>query len=252
MKILAINGSHTGKRGLTQSLIDQIQAGAVAAGAEFETIVLAEAKINQCLGCEICHTERSYLKCVYDDKDDMKIILQKISKSDIIIYATPIHIFNMSGLMKKFLDRFNSTGDISKILVSKKGLFFHHIDADICSKPFALLITCGNIEDETPKNVISYFETFSKFMDAPMIGVLVRKSSFLFKKMNEKTSHKKATVLKAFQEAGKELAIMKKISAKTQKLASLNILEIPFITRMLMKIRPLKSRLIEKGLIRLK
>lgn len=252
MKILAINGSHTGRRGLTQSLIDHMHVGAVDAGAGFETVVLAESKINQCLGCEVCHTEKSYLKCVYEEKDDMKAILQKISESDMIIYATPIHIFNMSGLMKKFLDRFNSTGDISKIHVSKAGLFFHHINTSICSKPFVLLITCGNIEDETPKNVISYFETFSKFMDAPMVGLLVRKSSFLFKKMDEKTSPKKATVLKAFWEAGRELATMKKISTKTQKMAALDILEIPFITRMLMKIRPLKSRLIEKGLIQLK
>lgn len=252
MKILAINASHRGEKGFTQFLIDQIRGGVVNAGAEFETIVLNKYKISQCLGCELCHTEKSYLKCIYEDKDDMKGILEKMSKADIIIYATPIHVFNMSGLMKNFIDRFNSTGDISKVTVSKNGLFFHHIDANICSKPFVLLTSCGNIENETSKSVASYFKTFSKFMDAPMVGVLVRKSSFLLRNMDEKTIPKKAIILNAFREAGRDLATKGTISKKSKKYAELNILQFPVLIKLLMKIRPLKSTLVKSGLIKLK
>ncbi|WP_025693659.1 flavodoxin family protein [Paenibacillus durus] len=252
MKVLAINASHRGEKGFTQFLINQIRSGVIGAGSEFETIVLNKYKINQCLGCELCHTGKSYLKCIYEAKDDMKVILEKMSKSDIIIYATPIHVFNMSGLMKNFIDRFNSTGDISKVTVSKKGIFFHHINADICSKPFVLLTSCGNIENEASKSLISYFKTYSRFMDAPMVGVLVRKSSFLLKSMDEKSVPKKAIILDAFRQAGRDLATKGTISKKSKKYAELNILQIPVLIKILMKIRPLKSTLVKSGLIKLK
>jgi len=31
------------------------------------------------------------------------------------------------------------------------------------------MVCCDNLEDETPRNVISYFKTYAKFMDAPMV-----------------------------------------------------------------------------------
>ena len=61
MKITAINGSHRGRKGSTQFLIDQLFEGAVNAGAQCETIALAEYHINRCLSCRVCHTKTSYL-----------------------------------------------------------------------------------------------------------------------------------------------------------------------------------------------
>ena len=53
------------------------------------------------------------------------------------------------------------------------------MNKSICSKPFITLICCDNVEDETPKNVLSYFKTYSKFMDAPQIGTLIRNAGSL-------------------------------------------------------------------------
>ena len=97
MKILAINASHQGKKGFTQFLINKLATGAAETGTEFETVVLAEQKINPCLGCQVCHTEHSYLKCVYEDNDDVRTIFNKMTEADIIIYATPVYVFSMSG-----------------------------------------------------------------------------------------------------------------------------------------------------------
>lgn len=247
MRILAINASHRGDRGFTQALVEQMKTGATEAGAEFDTVTLAQQKINRCLGCEVCHTNKSYLKCVYEDQDDMKAILMKIAASDIIVYATPVYVFSMSASMKNFLDRLNSTGDINQIRVSRNGLLFHHIDADICSKPFVLLTVCGNIENETIKNVVSYFKTFSMFMDAPMVGLLIRKSSFLLQNKTIGELPAKASVMQAFYDAGKELAIHARVSKKTQKRAARNVLDIPAVILLLMKIRPVKKWLVEAG-----
>ena len=251
MKIVAINASHRGDKGFTQFLIDRIASGAAREGASFETIVLSKHRINRCTACQICHTQKSYLKCVYEKQDDVQEIFDKMRNADIIIFATPVYIFNMSGLLKIFLDRMNSTGDSGKLKLSKSGLFFHHIDQELCSKPFVLLVCCDNMEDETPKNVISYFRTYSKFMDAPMVGTLVRKSGKLIghgkSPEKEKQYPKVYDVYEAFQQAGRELATRGKIHPKTQRRASQHILNIPPVFNVLMKFRPFKKRALEKA-----
>jgi hypothetical protein len=49
MRIIVINGSHRGDRGLTRFFLDGLGRGATQAGAEFEVITLARLKIKRCL-----------------------------------------------------------------------------------------------------------------------------------------------------------------------------------------------------------
>lgn len=250
MKIVAINASHRGDKGFTQFLLDKIANGAMQEGASFKTIVLAGHKINHCIGCQVCHTEKSYLKCIYEEKDDVKEIFAKMREADLILFATPVYLFSMSGLLKVFLDRITATGDSGKVQLSKSGLFFHHIDHELCSKPFALLVCCDNLEDETPRNVISYFKTYSKFMDAPMVGTLVRKLGKLVghgkSPEKEKQYPKIYAVYEAFQQAGRELATLGKIRPKTQNRTNQQIINGPPFLSLLLKFRPFKERAIER------
>lgn len=250
MKIIALNGSHRGDRGFTQFLLDKLAAGAIEAGAQFETVVLTKFKINRCLGCQECKTEKSYLRCVYEDKDDVTKIFAKMKEADIIIYATPVYVFGMSGLMKTFLDRINATGDSSQLRISQSGLFFHHISHEIYSKPMVVLVTCDNLENETPSNIASYFKTFSQFMDAPLVGTLVRKSG---KMMGQGKSPDKearfpkiSDIYEAFRLAGNELAAQGRITRSTEKRAAQNMMGIPCLD-ILMKLKPFKAKMIEKA-----
>lgn len=81
--------------------------------------------------------------------------------------------------MKRLLDRINSTGDSSQLKLTKSGLIFHHIDGELCSKPFVLLVACDNLEDETSHSIVEYFNVYSQFMDASLAGMLIRKSGKL-------------------------------------------------------------------------
>ena len=231
MKIVAINGSHRGESGYTQFLIDKVFEGARNAGARCETIVLAKQRINGCLGCRVCHTEKSYLKCVYDEKDEVSKLFDIMRTSDMLIYATPIYVFNMTGLMKVFFDRITSTADSSKLALSDSGLFFHHIEKQLVCKPFVLLTCQDNFESETSKNVVSYFKTFSKFLDAPLVGILIRKSGSLVghgKDQDREQKYPKIQyIYKALIKAGEELVKQGKISGKTQKTANQNIIDMP-------------------------
>lgn len=239
MRILAVNGSHRGSRGATQHLIDLLWDGAREAGAEFETVVLSKHKLQRCLGCFACAT-RHPLRCVYEGKDEVASIYQRMREADLLIYATPIYVFGISSLLKAFLERFMSTATCEDFRVAQSGLLFHHIDRALCSKPFVALVCCDNLEDETPRNAVEYFRTFSRFMDAPLAGTLVRHTAQGLMQAREPSGANRfpraADVFAAYRQAGRELALHGKVARSTEKRASRSILEIPLPVRLLMKL----------------
>ena len=108
MKITAFNGSPKGKAGNTFIMIEEFLKGAKNAGAETEHVLLSEKKINHCTGCFACWTKTPG-KCIFED--DMAALLPKLTSSDVIIYATPLYVDNVTGVMKDFLDRHIPIGD---------------------------------------------------------------------------------------------------------------------------------------------
>lgn len=231
MKILAINGSYRGKSGYSQYLIEKIFEGATHAGAECETVTLSELDIKRCTGCFTCQKNGRYLKCMFDGKDEVKEVYNKMRCADIIIFATPVYVFNMSGLLINLLNRYPSTCNCNSLKISKKGLLFHDIEAALCSKPFVTLICQDNVENEAHKNIISYFKTYASFNDAEYVGSLVRKSAAAagqgknkdklleYPQLNE--------IYEAFKKAGEELAVKGRISRTTQKKANQDLIKIP-------------------------
>jgi multimeric flavodoxin WrbA len=244
MKLLAINSSHRGDKGHTRYLLDLLFQGAQEAGAECEVISLAKHKINRCLSCGKCHEVEHHLQCINHDHDDVAAIFAKMAQADIIIYATPVYLFSMSGLLKTFLDRMYSTSDVNDFMVTQSGLLFHHIDRSISSKPFVSLICCDNLEDEMPRNVISYFRTFARFMDAPHVGELVRNGGKLAGYGHDPEKLKRFPrlngVYAAFIKAGRELAIDGCIHSSTQGSARQEIIPVPFF-KTLKSLSPFKQ-----------
>ncbi len=102
MKITVFNGSSRGGRGNTHVIVEAFLRGANEAGAEVENIFLVEKNIKNCLGCFDCWTKTPG-KCII--KDDMKELLSKFMNSDIVVFATPLYVDNVSGMMKNFMDR---------------------------------------------------------------------------------------------------------------------------------------------------
>jgi NAD(P)H-dependent FMN reductase len=250
VKILAINGSHRGDKGHTRYLLDLLFQGAQAAGADCEIVTLAKHKINRCIACGECHASGHALECAYRDRDDVFSIFGKMMQAEILVYATPVYVFGMSGLLKTFLDRMYSTGNVDELMVTKSGLLFHHINHSICSKPFVSLICCDNLEDATPRNAVSYFRTFARFMDAPHVGELVRNAGKLagyghdperrirFPRLNQ--------AYDAFVQAGGELASEGRIRPRTQRIAGQEIVPVPFF-KVLKNLPPFKRVMLARA-----
>ena len=90
------------KNGNSALLAEEFARGAQQAGNNVEKISLHDKTIGFCKGCLACQKTQ---RCVIHD--DADIIAQKMLAADVIVFATPIYYYEMSGQMKTMLDRGN-------------------------------------------------------------------------------------------------------------------------------------------------
>ena len=69
---------------------------------ETELVTLGDHRIGTCRGCRLCF-ERGEENCPL--KDDRDVLIGKIMASDGVVFASPKYSFQVSGMMKVFLDR---------------------------------------------------------------------------------------------------------------------------------------------------
>lgn len=100
-KILIISTSLRGKSN-SHELAESFGKGASESGNDVEIITLHHKDIRFCIGCLSCGKTG---KCVI--KDDAPEIVCKMHDADVIVFATPIYYYEMSGQMKTLLDRAN-------------------------------------------------------------------------------------------------------------------------------------------------
>ena len=86
----------------SEALADSFLAGAKAAGNHVEKVTLKGKTLAFCKGCMVCQNTR---QCVI--QDDAVALTEKMCRADVIVFATPIYYYSMSGQMKTLLDRLN-------------------------------------------------------------------------------------------------------------------------------------------------
>lgn len=100
-KVLII-GTSPRANGNSNRLAIEFEKGAKAKGNEVEIVYLCDKTINFCKGCLACQRLK---KCVIDD--DANEIANKMKESDVIVWATPVYYYCISGQMKTMIDRAN-------------------------------------------------------------------------------------------------------------------------------------------------
>ena len=88
--------------GNSETLADVFIKGAEEAGHETKKICVYDKKIEFCKGCLGCQTTG---KCIL--RDDAERIIAQMKAMDVLVFATPIYFYEMSGQMKTLLDRTN-------------------------------------------------------------------------------------------------------------------------------------------------
>ena len=105
-KHVLIVSSSPRKGGNSETLATSFAKGAEEAGHKVETIYLREKKYGFCKGCLAC------LKvghCVIDD--DAVEIAARLHDADVLVFATPVYYYSVSGQLKAMLDRANPLFD---------------------------------------------------------------------------------------------------------------------------------------------
>lgn len=100
-KVLIISTSPR-KNGNSEALADAFLNGVKDGGNTTEKICLYDKTIGFCKGCLACQKTG---RCVIHD--DADTIVQKMLTADVLVFATPIYYYEMSGQMKTMLDRAN-------------------------------------------------------------------------------------------------------------------------------------------------
>jgi multimeric flavodoxin WrbA len=69
---------------------------------EVEIVRLSDYRIEACRGCKVCF-EKGEVYCPL--KDDRDVLIEKMMASDGVVFASPNYAFQVSAIMKTFLDR---------------------------------------------------------------------------------------------------------------------------------------------------
>ncbi len=76
--------------------------GASSAGNQVEYVSLKGKDLQFCKGCLACQKQK---RCVIHD--DADALMETVRNADVLVFATPIYYYAMSGQLKTFLDRMN-------------------------------------------------------------------------------------------------------------------------------------------------
>ena len=100
-KNVLIISSSPRKHGNTELLCQSFAKGALESGHNVVEVFLNEKNIHFCQGCAFC--EKNPGKC--SQHNDMAEIILELVKSDVVVFASPVYFYSISGQMKTFIDR---------------------------------------------------------------------------------------------------------------------------------------------------
>lgn len=100
-KIAILNGSPR-KNGNTSALVKSFTEGAESVGNTVTEFFLDGMNIHGCKGCFGGHSSRD---CPCIQKDDMSKIYPVVKNCGVLVLATPLYYWNMSGQIRTAVDR---------------------------------------------------------------------------------------------------------------------------------------------------
>ena len=153
--IIVLKGSPR-VNGNSNTLANQVAAGAKEAGAVVESFFLQNMNIQPCDACDTC--EETSGVCII--KDDMQTLYPKLRQADTLVLASPVYWFTISAQLKACIDRWYAFEfDDDKSMRGKKvGIVLSYGDTD--------LHTSGGI------NAIHTFESMFRYLSGEIVGTV--------------------------------------------------------------------------------
>ena len=218
MKVVAINSSPNMDKGNTALILGPFLEGMREAGADVELFYTRKMKINPCQGEFNCWLKTPG-KCF--QKDDMQMLLPKLTEADVLVLATPLYVDGVTGPMKNLLDR----------IIPLAQPFFELSDGH-CRHPgrdgsrgsqLVLVSNCGFWEMDNFNPMLVHMEAVSKNMGREFAGALLRPHGPALMGMMEMGAPVD-DILDAAKEAGRQLVEDGRMSFEILKSVSRELL----------------------------
>lgn len=153
--ILILNGSPRAK-GNTKALIEAFEKGAAGAGHRVERFDLQKMNIHGCLGC--CGGGKDPASpCV--QKDDMEKIYPAYQAADIVVLASPMYYWNITGQLKCAFDRLFAVAELDAEYANPK-------------KDCVLLMAAEGSDEENFAPVRALYEGLTRHMGWRDLGIV--------------------------------------------------------------------------------
>ena len=183
-KILILNGSPR-LNGNTKELIKRVAQGAESAGHEVTCFDLQKMKINGCLGCCKGGKDENH-PCV--QKDDMEKIYPAYREADVVVLASPMYYWGISGQLKCAFDRLFAVAELTPNYANPK-------------KDCILLMAAEGNDESNFAPVRAFYEGLTSHLGWKNIGIIYAGGN-----MDAGEILNKPDQLKAAEELGKSIS----------------------------------------------
>ncbi|MDO5297722.1 MAG: flavodoxin family protein [bacterium] len=151
MNIVLLTGSPR-KNGNTNYLAEQFMRGAQEAGHSVFRFNAAESEVHPCIGCNHCGMNGP---CIYND-DFTNILREKIIKSEMVVFCSPMYYFGFSTQLKAVIDR------------------FYAINGTLHSfKKCAMIMAYANTASKDAEAMIAHYHTIASYMGWQDVGKVI-------------------------------------------------------------------------------
>ncbi len=185
-------------------LVREFLSGCRSAGANVETIHLSTKRMVPCTcGHRFACWVETPGRCVYHAEDDVRKILARMGKADAIVFATPVYVEGMTGLMRTFLDR---TLPLVQPYIERVGAGSRHpLRLLRQGLPFVLISVCGHYEISNFSALVHTFERIARRLHGRLVGRVLRPHGMVLRH-RESLDTRYERVMGAVRYAGRELA----------------------------------------------
>ena len=220
MNVLIINGSPKGAKGITSLIANSFAKGLEEAGAKVTTIYTKDLKIGPCCGTLHCWEKTPGICC---KKDDMGMVLELMNETDVLVLASPVYVDGITGPLKNLLDR--------RI---PRSLPYFELENGHCRHPLrkgvnaikqvALISNCGFWELDNFDALLAHVKATCNNFHAEFAGALLRPHGPALPLGLKMKQQKAANVLRAAEQAGKEIAESGKMSEAAMSAVSATLM----------------------------
>jgi len=212
MQITVFNGSPRAEKGNTHFMVEAFLKGAQEAGADTENVFLAKHKIKPCIGCFNCWVKTPG-ECAI--KDDMSELRGKYRAADVVVFATPLYVDNVTGIMKNFMDRLVPLAD-PHFEKDENGQY-RHVKGFSKVQKIAVISNCGFPEQEHFQVLRLLFRRIARNFHSEVIAEIYRGGGEILQVDHLMLKPLVWKYRKLLEKAGKEVVRDRRLSEQTRE-----------------------------------